>query len=104
MSRFSSVITLIKLIPQQNEEGSFTTLQEEREVFANPFNVGLNTWAAAQSFGLKPDAVYQVRSVDYQGEESAIVDGIEYSIERAMADGDFTKLTMKKRLDNGLKM
>lgn len=102
MTRFSSVITLVKLIPCKNDEGSFKSKRLKREVFANPFNVGLNTWAAAQSFGLKPDAVYQVRSVDYHGEEVAIVDGIEYSIERAAGDGDFTKLTMKKRLENGL--
>ena len=102
MTRFSSVITLVALIPCQNDEGSFTSERFEREVFANPFNVGLNTWAAAQSFGLKPDAVFQVRSVDYHGESIAIANGVEYSIERAAADGEFTKLTMKKRLENGL--
>lgn len=72
----------------------------ESRVFANRYDIGLSALAAGQSEGLAPDAVLQVRSAEYRGQTRCLLDGREYTVEKAVDSGEFTKLTLKRRLQN----
>lgn len=100
--RYDSVATLFKEVVETDERGNMKPVKgEPHEVFVNPFAIGLSAYMAAQEAGLHADAEIQLRAVDYNGEDIAIMDGVEYTIERVQDTGDFTQLTLAKRLSNG---
>jgi len=73
---------------------------DEATVFANAMNMGLESWAAARNSGLHADASIQVRSAEYSGQNRCEVDGTEYEVERSYDTGEYTTLTLKRRLRN----
>ena len=97
--RFDSVATLFKEVTETDERGNMRVVKgESSEVFVNRYTIGLSSYMAAQEAGLHADAEVQLRSVDYGGEDIAILDGTEYTVERVSDSGDFTTLTLAKRL------
>ena len=80
--------------------GSCTHTMFAKEVFANVYEIGLNSYIAAQAAGLHADAELQVRTCDYDGEAIAEFDGQEYTVERATDSGEFTRLVLSKRISN----
>lgn len=100
MSRYASVISLVKVELEQNDEGSLIPKKTYREVFANRFEIGFSSWAEARSAGLNPEASFKLRSCDYEGEEMVVVDGTEYDVTRVSNSGEFTKLTLTRRMSN----
>lgn len=103
MSRSSCVIRLIDVELEQNDEGSLIPKKTYREVFANRFEIGFSSWASARSAGLNPDAEFQLRSCDYEGEQMVEADGIEYDVTRVSGGGEFTRLTLTRHLSNARK-
>lgn len=100
MTRYATPVTLISSIPSQGDDGSVRIEREESVIFANPYSVGSNAWMAARSAGLHADAEIQVRTFDYSGQQIVEIEGVEYDVERVATSGDFTRLTLKKRLSN----
>jgi len=74
---------------------------EPRMVFVNPMRVGSQSWAAARSAGLHADAQVQLRSCDYAGEQEVTIDGVPYDVERVADRGEFTTLTLARRVRSG---
>lgn len=102
MPRYNLVATLCNAEVSVSDTGAAQrVLTGEREVFANKYSMGASTWAAARSAGLHADAQIALRSLEYEGEEVCIIDGVEYEVERASDRGEFTTLTLKRRLANG---
>lgn len=99
--RFNSVATLFTEVVQSDAKGNLAPVKgDPHEVFANQYSIGATTFMAAQEAGLHADAEIQLRAVDYNGENIALFDGDEYTVERVESEGDFTRLTLAKRLSN----
>lgn len=101
MARFSETIVLRRLEHSQNAEGVMTETTEDTEAFFNRYTVGLDARLAGRSSGLKGLATGQVRSCDYAGQQYAVLNGKEYTVEDASDSGEFTVLTLAERLPNG---
>lgn len=100
--RWDKVAELYKASTSRDTEGNhFEYKANHVVVFANARNMGLEAWAAARNLGLHADASIQVRSFEYDGQNRCVVDGVEYEIERAYDTGEYTTLTLKRRLRNG---
>lgn len=101
MSGFSDVITLCRQTIGQDGKGAVVPQIEKSDVFFNRFSIGLAERVAGASSGLKGLATGQVRSVDYDGQPTAILGGKEYTVEDAQDNGEFTTLTLSRRLIDG---
>lgn len=102
MAKFSDVITLHDMEPVGNEEGVVVNASvNERTIFFNRHRVSMAARMAGSSEGIKRIASGQVRTVDYRGEEHAVLDGIEYTVADANNQGELTTLTLERKLANG---
>lgn len=98
--RFNSQATLLSISTSFDEYGSPVEVQKEREVMVNVFNHSGDASLAARAQGLRLEAVLQLRSCDYHGEERCIFRDKEYEIETPNNTGEFTRLTLVRRLNN----
>ena len=99
--RFNSTATLYPVTVSQDAQGNTVpTKGEPREVYANPYEIGLNSYIAAQAAGLHADAEIQLRSADYDGEVIVFYEGQEYTVARVSVAGEYTRLTLSRRLAN----
>lgn len=101
MARFDSVAVLRRVGVTLDAAGNPTETVTDREVFVNRYTVGLSTWLAARNAGLHADSEISLRSLDYCGEQRVVLDDTEYEVERASNTGEFTTLTLMRRLVNG---
>lgn len=69
-------------------------------VFANIYSIGASAWLAARAAGLHPEAEIEIRSIDYDGQNVAVMNGTEYTVEQAPGGGEFTRLVLTHRLSN----
>lgn len=100
MSRYGKTVNLISVETTVDNDGSPIQRTKKTTVFANTFTVGTLSWVSAMAAGLNPDAEVQVRSLEYKGQEICELDGIQYDVERAAVNGEFTRLTLKRRQRN----
>ena len=99
--RFNATAKLYPVEARQDERGNIAHVEgEPKEVFANVYEIGLNSYIAAQAAGLHVDAELQLRSADYDGEGIVEFDGDEYTVTRVSSAGEFTRLVLSKRLAN----
>lgn len=99
--RYNSVATLFKEVVETDERGNMAPVKgEPHEVFVNRFSIGMSAFMAAREAGLHADAEIQLRAIDYDDENIAVMDGKEYTVERVDCSGDFTQLTLARRLSN----
>jgi len=94
--RFDTVITLIAPagytqddIGQQIPESPVS-----RIVYANEFTVSKAEYYEAGAQGLHPEAQYQLRACEYEGEQLVSVDGVEYNVIRTEKRGEWVRLTV----------
>ena len=99
--RYNSVATLFSEVVEPDSYGNLKpTKGEPHDVYINKYSVGMTTFMAAQEAGLHADSEIQLRTIDYNGENIAVVEGTEFTVERVDDTGDFTRLTLAKRLSN----
>lgn len=101
MTRFADVATLISITSSVSECGSIEETTERTDVFVNRYTLGAAAWAAARSNGLHSDSTVEMRSCDYNGEQVVEYQGETYDVERVSNKGEFTTLTLAKRLSHG---
>jgi hypothetical protein len=70
-------------------------------VYANRFNLSRDEFYTAGRSGLKPECVYQLRACDYGGETRARVGTTEYDVISADDRGEWTRLTLQRRVAHG---
>lgn len=98
---WSDVITLVGLIEGVNENGFPETQTTYREgIFANKKSVRSNEFYLAKQSGINLSFMFEVRSIDYQGEEQLIYEGQEFNIERTYEKGEFIELTCSRKDDD----
>lgn len=98
MTRYAATAELVSVAVTVADDGSTAEERTSRQVFVNAMRTGAQAWAAARAAGLHDDATVQLRSCDYQGEAEVRMDGVPYEVERARDDGEYTVLTLKRRL------
>lgn len=102
MARWNDTCELLAS-PKRHQDGEGNWVQGEqvaRQVFCNRFTVGGATWASVVDAGLRADAEVQLRSVEYAGEDEVRFHGVEYDVTRVVDSGEFTRLTLGRRLSN----
>lgn len=101
MTRYALAIDLYDTQVEVDKQGSPTRVRaNESRVFANRYRVGLSAETAGRAQGLRPDAVVSMRSCDYEGQQRCVLDGVEHMVESASDSGEFTRLTLKRRMAN----
>ena len=96
--RFSETITLRSVAAEIGDDGRSATVATDTEAFFNRYTMGLQNRLAE---GLKGVVEGQVRSCDYEGQERAVLGGREYLVQSAEDSGEFCRLTLAERLDDG---
>lgn len=93
MSRFSDVIDLLKEVDGYDEQGfPAKVLIEKTGIFANRKGVRSAEFYQASSQGHALEAMFIIRSVDYEGEEEIRHNEKEYIIVRTYDKGEFIEL------------
>lgn len=100
MARYSETITLREASHEVSDEGAVTQTYEDTEVFFNRYSVSLQQRLAGAAEGLQGMVEGQVRSVDYEGQGIAVLDGEEYTVNQVNDTGEFCVLTLSRRLAN----
>lgn len=101
MARFSDVITLRKAVCTVRADGTPEVSNEDTDVFFNRYRLSLTSILAGGADGFRMAAAGQVRSCDYGGQQLAVLDGEEYTVNSANNQGEFTVLSLERRLSDG---
>lgn len=101
MARFSEVITLRETAHETDAQGRVRPVFTDTEVFFNRYTMGLQQRLAAASEGLRGVVEGQVRSADYAGQGNALLSGRAYTVTEASDSGEFTRLTLTERAEDG---
>jgi len=97
---FRDVIKLISITPGGNEIGDPIEISTERQVFANKKSIRQNEFYQAAASGLKPEIMFEIRSVEYQGEKKLEHETKEYNIIRTFDKGEITELICSGLVNN----
>ena len=90
---FRDVIKLISYTTTENELGDTIEVSTERQVFADKQSVRQSEFYQAAATGLRPELMFVVRTIEYNGETRLKYNGKEYSIIRTYdKDGELTEL------------
>lgn len=86
--------------PIQEADGSWTPGAEiETLVFCNPYTVGREDWLVSnRDLGLTADAEIQVRTADYDGQDTVWYHDGYYTVERVTVSGEVTNLQLGRKV------
>jgi len=90
--RWGDVIKLIAENQIVNDLGDLITVRTKREVFANKKSIRQSEFYQAAAAGLKPEFYFDVRSVEYEGEQELEYEGRIYEIIRTFDKGEYIEL------------
>jgi SPP1 family predicted phage head-tail adaptor len=85
---FNQVIELITLTKAQNSIGNTTETKVYREIFADKQSVRQSEFYQASATGLKPEIMFEIRSEEYNNEETMRYNSKEYRIIRTYDKGN----------------
>jgi hypothetical protein len=95
--RWGEIIKLIAVTNAVNAPGDYIETGIERQVFANKTSVKRVEFYQAQAVGLKPEIVFEVRLIDYEGEKKLSYEGEQYNVIREYTkDGEIVELICNK--------
>ena len=98
---WSDVISLIALEEGLNENGFPEIVEgEPREVFANRLEIYTNEHYQAKQSGITIQFKFEIRAVEYEGEEVVEYNGERYNVERRFEKSEFIELTLKRESDD----
>ncbi|MCM3600633.1 phage head closure protein [Robertmurraya korlensis] len=90
---FRDVLNLIAVETTENSMGDIIEVETPRQVFANKKSIRQTEFYQAQATGLRPELMFEVMTLEYQGEPKLSYDGKEYSIIRVYdKNGEITEL------------
>lgn len=103
MSRWSDVINLIGVQEGTDEDGFPADVEVRSEdIYANKLPVKSSEFYQASQAGYLIASTFEIRSIDYQGEESLLFEEDLYRIVRTYDKGEFIELSCEKRdVDHG---
>lgn len=87
------VIELVPVETSKNDIGDAISTPTPRQVFANKKDVRQSEFYQAMATGLRPELMFEVRSVEYKGEKTLRYNNEPYSIIRTYSkNGEITEL------------
>lgn len=91
---FRDIINLIgKTTYTKNAIGDLISVTEQRTVYANKKSIRQTEFYQAAAVGLRPELMFEIRSIEYQGEKKLSYKNKEYDIIRAYdKNGEITEL------------
>lgn len=90
---FRDVVKLISVATAENDIGDPVEVPVKREVFADKQSIRQSEFYQAAATGLRPELMFVVRSIDYNGEQKLKYNDKEYTIIRTYdKDGELTEL------------
>ncbi|ARK32133.1 phage head closure protein [Halalkalibacter krulwichiae] len=98
---WSDVVYLISLVEGQDNEGFPSIVESEpKQVFANKKSVRSQEYYMAKQAGVELSLMFEVRSIDYNGEEQLIYNELSHDVERTYEKGEFIEVVCKRRSDD----
>jgi SPP1 family predicted phage head-tail adaptor len=82
------VIDLVAETTSENELGDIITVPTKRQVFANKKSIRQSEFYQAQSTGLKPELMFEIRYMEYEGEKKIEYTNKLYSVIRTHTKND----------------
>lgn len=98
---YKDVIDLMTEIESVNDIGNVIKVPTYRQVFANRKSIRQSEFYQAQATGLRPEIMFEVRSIEYEDEETLRYNGKNYSIIRVYDKGEITELICSGVVNNG---
>lgn len=90
-------IDLVSVTYQQDDNGEWVADETKRQVMADKQSVRQSEFYQAAMAGLRPEIMFLIRSVEYQGEQQLEYDSRRYNIIRTYdKDGEFTELVCER--------
>ena len=86
---YTEDLTLIKLTPQQDENGYVYNIETRTDVLARKNVVGTKEYYSAVAVGIVPTCELQIRASNYSGEEEVEYKGTRYSVIRTIPKHKF---------------
>lgn len=100
-ARWSDVIQLIGLTEGTDDDGFPAIVPSEpRKVYANKKSVRSQEFLMAKQTGIELSYMFEVRSLEYEGEEIVLYENIEYEVYRTYETGEFVELICKRKSDD----
>lgn len=91
--RWSDTVELITEVPDTNDMGDPITVESIRMVFANRKSIRQTEFYQAAATGLRPEWMFEVRSVEYGDESKLRHEGHDYAIIRTYSrNGEIMEL------------
>lgn len=98
---FKEIVELVSITKTENSMGDVLDVKTTRQVFANKKSVRASEFYQAMSTGLRPELMFEIRSVEYQEEPKLIYNGKEYNIIRVYdKNGEITELIVQGAVNN----
>lgn len=98
---WSDVIYLIGITDGQDENGFPAPVESKpRMVFANEKSIRSNEYYLAKQNGIELSYMFEIRTIDYEGEEKLKYNDENHLIERIYKKGEFMELVCKRRADD----
>jgi len=98
---FRDAIKLITIITTENSMGDIIETALEREVFADKQSIRQSEFYQAAATGLRPELMFVVRTIEYNGETRLKYNDKEYNIIRTYdKDGELTELICQGVVNN----
>ncbi|WP_169908364.1 phage head closure protein [Metabacillus halosaccharovorans] len=91
--RHKDVIFLLSITITVDEIGNQIEQSQEREVFANEFDISTTEYYQAGALGLKPEKKFEVYNFEYNGETKFKYNNDIYDIIRTQTKGEKIRLT-----------
>jgi SPP1 family predicted phage head-tail adaptor len=99
--RWSDIIKLVDVSYSENSLGDITETKTERQVYANKSSVKRSEFYQAAATGLKPETVFEIRLIDYEGETKLTYEGDEYNVIRTYSkDGEIIELICNRLIND----
>jgi SPP1 family predicted phage head-tail adaptor len=90
---FRDTVTLVTVTSTENGMGDPVKSSTSRIVFANEKSIRQTEFYQAQATGLRPELMFEIKTIEYQGEITLVHNGKSYSIIRTYSkNGEITEL------------
>ena len=82
------MVELITIQKVDDGAGGYTETETSRQVFANKKSIRQSEFYQAHMAGLNPELMFEIRSIEYQGEEKILYNGDAYRVIRTYSSSD----------------
>jgi len=90
--RYQDTISLLKSTVADNDIGDSVPVKTSRTVYANKKSIRQSEFYQAATTGLRPQCMFEIRTVEYQNEDELIYDGETLRIIRTYDKGEYIEL------------